>query len=200
MKKTKLILELYNAYNIQNRDIIIGNVEKALVLAKGKGIDVTKRKALPACTGRTWHAVASWFREGKQIPLIDLCKLSEYLQYNVFAFLEIGDFYQSNDYHNYHHPNAARIFLDAYNLQRITPKDIIVDNVERYYGTSEEMLSKHSNERQTRVMGICGCSKQTYYAWFNRSRVNVKIPMIELCKLADNAGVEVFEFFKALDQ
>jgi len=200
MKKTKLILELYNAYNIQNRDVVIGNVEKALVLAKGKGIDVTKRKALPACTGRTWHAVASWFREGKQIPLIDLCKLSEYLQYNVFAFLETGDFYQSNDYHNYHHPNAARIFIDVYNLQRITPKDIIVDGVEKYYGTSEEMLASHSNERKTKVMEICNCNPQTYYAWFNRSRTNVKIPMIELCKLADNAGVEVFEFFRALDQ
>lgn len=200
MKKTKLILELYNAYNIQNRDVIIGNVEKALVLAKGKGIDVTKRKALPACTGRTWHAVASWFREGKQVPLIDLCKVSEYLQYNVFAFLETGDFYQSNDYHNYHHPNAARIFIDVYNLQRITPKDMIVDGVERYYGTSEEMLATHSNERKTKVMEICNCNLQTYYAWFNRSRTNVKIPMIELCKLADNAGVEVFEFFRALDQ
>lgn len=195
-----MILELYNAYNIQNRDVIIGNVETALTLAKSKGIDVTKRKALPACTGRTWHAVASWFRDGKNIPLDDLCKLAEHMQYNVFAFLETGNFYQSNDYHNYNHPNVARIFLDAYNLQRITPKDVIVDNVERYYGTSEEMLSKHSNERQTVVMGICGCSKQTYYAWFNRSRTNVKIPMIELCKLADNAGVEVFEFFKALDQ
>lgn len=200
MNKTKMILELYDRYNIQDKEIITKRLEQALELAKAKGISVTKRKALPACTGRTWHAVASWFRDGKRIPLDDLCKLAEHMQYNVFAFLETGDFYSSNDYHNYHHPNAARIFLDAYNLQRITPKDIIVDNVERYYGTSEEMLSKHSSERQTRVMGICGCSKQTYYAWFNRSRTNVKIPMIELCKLADNAGVEVFEFFKALDQ
>lgn len=200
MNRTKLILELYDKYNIQDKEIITMRLEQALELAKTKGISVTKRKALPACTGRTWHAVASWFREGKQVPLIDLCKVSEYLQYNVFAFLETGDFYQSNDYHNYHHPNAARIFIDVYNLQRITPKDMIVDGVERYYGTSEEMLATHSNERKTKVMEICNCNLQTYYAWFNRSRTNVKIPMIELCKLADNAGVEVFEFFRALDQ
>lgn len=200
MNKTKLILELYDRYNIQDKEIITRRLEQALELAKAKGISVTKRKALPACTGRTWHAVASWFREGKQVPLVDLCKLSEHLQYNVFAFLETGDFYKCNDFHNYHHPNAARIFLDAYNLQRITPKDTIVDRVENYYGTSDEMLARHSNERKLKVMEICNCNPQTYYAWFNRSRPNVKIPMIELCKLADNAGVEVFEFFRALDQ
>ena len=63
----------------------------------------------------------------------------------------------------------------------------------KYFGKTEELLLHHSNKRQVQVMEICDCTQHSYYSWFNRSRLNVRIPLLALCKLAVAANVDVFD-------
>ena len=93
--------------------------------------------------------------------------------------------------------DSAYIFIKAYNLQVGVDKDTVLNNIEKYYGSADELTEHHSNVRQSIVVNTCGCTVNTYHAWFNRSRKNVKIPLIPLCKLAVSAGVDIFDLFRA---
>lgn len=202
MDNAHVILDLYDKHNKKTREQILENLNIAIALGKAKGLQVDRYRALPKITNRSKHSVMSWFNRDKKIPLIDLCVLVEYLGYNIHAFFEnnennVGKFLMRNDYYNLYHPDGAKIFIRAYGLQYDTDKNIVIDNLEKYYGSSDEILKHHSKERQLRIMGLCGCEKQTYYAWFNRSRTNVRIPLISLCKLAIDADVDIFDLFKA---
>lgn len=210
MSNADLILDMYNQYNETSRDDIVAALNAAIFLGKIKKIAVDRYEALPKITKRSKHTVMSWFnRPDKKIPLIDLCMIADYLQYNIFSFFKIKnnngdndikdiaqDFLMKNEVCNVNYPlNNASIFIKAFNLQCNTNKNIVLDNVERYYGSTDEVLAHHSNKRQNTVMNVCGCTKHTYYSWFNRSRANVHIPLIDLCKLAINVNIDVFEWF-----
>lgn len=199
----ELIITIQDEYDKRTRSEILVNLNIAISLGKTKGLEVDRYRALPKITNRSKHTVMSWFnRPDKKIPLIDLCMIANYLHYNIFAFFNtkencevtIQDFLIANDYCNERYPvDSAEIFIRAYDMQYNTDKNIVINNIEKYYGTTEELLMHHSNKRQVRVMEICGCERHSYYAWFNRSRTNVKIPLIALCKLAVAADVDVFD-------
>ena len=202
MNNAQLILEMQKQYDERTREEILANLNIAISLGKSKGLEVDRYRALPKITNRSKHAVMSWFNRPKKIPLIDLCMVANYLHYNIFAFFNVSkngevtiqDFLIANDYCNEHYPvNSAEIYIRAYNMQYNTDKNIVVDNLEKYYGTTEELLLHHSNKRQVKVMEICECTQYSYYSWFNRSRTNVRIPLLALCKLAVAADVDVFD-------
>lgn len=206
MNNAELILDIQKCYDERTREEILSNLNIAVSLGKSKGLEVDRYRALPEITNRSKHTVMSWFnRPEKKIPLIDLCMLAHYLNYNIYSFfttkenckVDIADFLMANDYNNTHYPaDSAEIFIRASELQYNTDKNIVIDNLERFYGTSEEILAHHSNERQVRVMNVCCCAQQTYYAWFNRSRKNVRIPLISLCQMAVDCGVDIFYLFE----
>lgn len=206
MTNAELILDIYENYNERTREQILENLNIAIELGKIRVIPVDRYRTLPEVTNRSKHAVMSWFnRPDYKIPLIDLCMIANYLNYNIYSFFKIKenckvtkeDFLIANEYNNSRHsPDSAKIFIKAYNLQYKTDKNIVLDNIEKYYGTSEEIIDHHSNTRQKKIKELCNCTKHTYYAWFNRSRANVKIPLIPLCQIAVGAGVDVFDLFR----
>ena len=207
MNSAELILKMQDGYDSRSREEILANLNIAVSLGKSKGLEVDRYKALPEITNRSKHTVMSWFnRPDKKIPLIDLCMVANYLHYNIFAFFNtkencevtVQDFLMANDYCNEHYPvDSAEIFMRAFDMQYDTDKNIVIDNLEKYYGKTEELLLHHSNKRQVAVMDICECAQHTYYSWFNRSRTNVRIPLISLCKLAVAADVDIFDLFVA---
>lgn len=206
MNNAELILDIQKHYDDRTREEILSNLNIAVSLGRSKGLEVDRYRALPKITNRSKHTVMSWFnRPDKKIPLIDLCMLAHYLNYNIYSFfatkencdVDVADFLMANDYNNANMPvNGAEIFIQASELQYNTDKNIVIDNLERFYGTSEEILAHHSNERQVRVMKVCSCTQQTYYAWFNRSRKNVRIPLISLCQMAVDCNVDIFYLFE----
>ena len=206
MNSTELILKLQELYDSRTREEILTNLNIAISLGKLKGIAVDRYVALPKVTGKSKHTVMSWFnRENVKIPLVSLCILAHYIGYNIFSFLKIkencgmttGDFLIENELCNTYYPtDSAKLYIKAYNLQAKIDKETVLNNIEKYYGTAEEIMAHHSSERQNKIMKICNCKQQTYYAWFNRSRKNVKIPLIPLCKLANEAEIDVFDLFR----
>ena len=208
MENAKIITDIQEKYDSLSREQILNNLNIAISLGKTKGMDVDRYCALPKIANRSKHTVMSWFnRPHVKIALFDLCMIARYLNYNIYTFftvrndeaeVKVGDFLVANEYNNSHYPtDSADIFIRAYNLQYETSKDIVLDNLEKYYGTSAEILAHHLNIRQKTIMEICGCTKQTYYAWFNRSRKNVKIPLIPLCRLVLNIDMDIFDVFKS---
>ena len=205
MTNAELILDITKTYDDRTREEILANLNIAIALSKAKGKAVDRYRALPAITERSKHSVMSWFNRDKKIPLIDLCVIAVYLEYNLYAFFDkngdVAGFLSANDYCNSQYPkDSAEIFIRASKLQYDTDKNIVLDNLEKYYGSSQEIMEHHSNRRQADVMEICGCELQTYYAWFNRSRTNVRVPLIALCKLAASANVDIFDLFKKVSE
>lgn len=205
MNNAELILNIYDSYNARTREEILNNLNIAVELGKSKKLPVDRYVALPKVTNRSKHTVMSWFNRKSKIPLVDLCMIAKYLQYNIFSFFTTKenckvtreDFLLANDYNNFHYPvDSAEIFCRAFELQYNVDKNLLIDNVEHFYGTTEEMLKHHKNERQKKIMEICNCSYHTYIAWFNRSRTDVKIPLISICLLAVDSNVDVFYFFE----
>lgn len=205
MNAAEVILEIQKLYDERTREEILSNLNIAIALGKAKGLEVDRYIALPKITNRSKHSVMSWFnRPDKKIPLIDLCMIAKYLNYNIFAFFTTKencnitkeDFLVANDYNNYNFPvDAADIFIRGFNLQYDTDKDIVLNNLEKFYGTSKQVLEHHSKDRQVRIMKVCGCTKESYRSWFNRSRKNVRIPLIPLCKMSIDANIEFFSLF-----
>lgn len=205
MTNAELILDIYNTYNERTREQILENLNIAIELGKIRRVPVDRYITLPAVTNRSKHSVMSWFnRPDKKIPLIDLCMIADYLNYNIYSFFNTKDncditkedFLVSNEYYNsLHPPDSAEIFIKAYNLQLNTDKNIVLNNIEKYYGTSKQIVDHHLSIRQNKIRELCNCTRQTYYAWFNRSRTNVKIPLISLCQIAIGAEIDVFDLF-----
>lgn len=73
---------------------------------------------------------------------------------------------------------------------RETKKDVIVDNLEKYLIEKKPECEKFKAKIDF-LMDITGDKEQTVYAWINRSRKNVKVPFLKLCKIASALGVEV---------
>ena len=202
MNNAQLILKMQERYDSRTRQEILTNLNIAIAQGKTKGLELDRYRSLPKITNRSKHTVMSWFNRPKKIPLIDLCTIASYLHYNIFAFFIINDnretavqdFLIANDYYNEHYPvDSADIYIRAYNMQINTDKNIVVDKLEKYFGTTKEVL-KNRYKRQYRIMEICNCTESVYHAWFNRGRANVRIPLLSLCKLAIAANTDIFDF------
>ena len=232
MKNAELILKIQEEYDNRTREEILTNLNIAIALGTSRGQEADRYRALPNITKRSKHTVMSWFnRPDKKIPLVDLCMIAEYLDYNIFAFFKInssiniedasseqlrmffngkqvsggvknissavGNFVIANDKCNKEYPpDSAKIYIRAYNKRYDTDKNKVIDNLEKYYMSSGELLKHHLNTRKVTVMDICECTHHTYTSWFNRSRTNVRIPLDSLCRLAIAADVDIFDLLE----
>ena len=92
MNNAELILKIQDEYDSRTREEILVNLNVAVALGASKGLEVDRYRALPIIVNRSKHTVMSWFnRPDKKIPLVDLCMIADYLNYNIFAFFEINN-------------------------------------------------------------------------------------------------------------
>lgn len=90
----------------------------------------------------------------------------------------------------------AKEYLKLNELWSNTDKNTISDNVKKYICRDMPEKKKTLKAVIENIIEITGVKGDTAYAWFNRSRINVKIPLIQLCKIADKMNIEVVNFFK----
>ncbi len=77
-----------------------------------------------------------------------------------------------------------------------TDKVIIADNIEYYLSKTYLDCETSFNAKWEKLMEITGCKKQAVYAWLNRSRDNVKVPLLKLCQIAAAMGIDVENFLE----
>lgn len=92
---------------------------------------------------------------------------------------------------------TAQIFMDITELWDNTPKSVMVDNIERFLGYSTTFRGHKDNTRLKELEEITESSRHTVNAWMNRSRENVKIPLLKLCKISEYLGITVEELLNS---
>ena len=87
---------------------------------------------------------------------------------------------------------AAKV-LELNELWDKTDKSVIAENVERYlYVKYPECAVKWSTKVCT-IAEMTRSKSDAVYAWFNRSRGNVKIPFLKLCSIAVSLDVDIYK-------
>lgn len=90
---------------------------------------------------------------------------------------------------------AARI-LSANKQWEQTSKATIAENVEQYlYAKFPESKTSYKVKME-KLQDISGSQKNTVYAWVNRSREDVKVPFLKLCKIAKALDVDIEDMLK----
>ena len=78
-----------------------------------------------------------------------------------------------------------------------TNKSIIADNVEKYLYVKYPECRASYSAKMEKLIEITKCKKDAIYSWLNRSRENVKVPLLKLCILAVALDVNVGDLLKA---
>lgn len=78
-----------------------------------------------------------------------------------------------------------------------TNQSIIADNVEKYLYAKYPECKESYNIKMDKLMDITKSKKDSIYSWLNRSRENVKVPLLKLCMLAVALDVNVGDFLKS---
>ena len=81
-------------------------------------------------------------------------------------------------------------FWDAANQETIS------ENVRKVLEEKIPECRDSFNAVWNKLMEITGSNKHTVYAWMNKSRNNVKVPLIKLCMIANELNVDVLELLK----
>ena len=92
---------------------------------------------------------------------------------------------------------TAQIFMDITELWENTPKSVMIDNIERFLGYSTTFRGHKDNTRLKELENITDSSRHTVNAWMNRSRENVKVPLLKLCKISEYLGITIEELLSS---
>lgn len=90
---------------------------------------------------------------------------------------------------------AARI-LSANKQWEQTCKATIAENVEQYLYAKFPECKTSYKVKMEKLQEISGSQKNTVYAWVNRSREDVKVPFLKLCKIAKALDVDIEDMLK----
>lgn len=93
--------------------------------------------------------------------------------------------------------NMARNYIELTDLWESTPKSVMADNIERYFGYSMMFRGHKDDTRIKELTSITGATNHAVSAWLNRSRENVKVPLYKLCKIADYLDIDVRQLLSA---
>lgn len=89
----------------------------------------------------------------------------------------------------------AKQVLEFKELWDKTNQAIIADSVEHFL--YKKYVTCWSNKsRIKKIVEITGSKQETVRSWLNKSRENVKFPLLKLCELSVALGVDVGEFFE----
>lgn len=90
--------------------------------------------------------------------------------------------------------NIATEILNINELWESADKITIAENVE-YFLCEKFPECVTYNVKMEKLEEITGSRRNTIYAWINRSRGNVKVPLLKLCKIASELDVDIREMF-----
>ena len=90
--------------------------------------------------------------------------------------------------------NIAEEILNINELWENTDKITMAENVE-YFLCLKYPECKAYKAKMKRLEEITGSQKDSVYAWINRSRGRVKVPLLKLCKIALALNVDIKEMF-----
>lgn len=90
--------------------------------------------------------------------------------------------------------NIATEILNVNELWENADKITIAENVE-YFLCKKFPECKAYKVKMEKLEEITGSQKDTIYAWINRSRGRVKVPLLKLCKIASYLNVDIREMF-----
>lgn len=90
--------------------------------------------------------------------------------------------------------NTATEILNINELWETADKITIAENVE-YFLCKKFPECKAYKVKMEKLEEITGSQKDTIYAWINRSRGRVKVPLLKLCKIASTLNVDIKEMF-----
>lgn len=88
----------------------------------------------------------------------------------------------------------AAEYIRLTNLWNDTSPDVINNNVVNYLSVVYPECRTMANKMAV-LSEVLNVSKHTAYAWFNRSRGSVKIPLIHLCTFANKLNANIDNFF-----
>lgn len=77
-----------------------------------------------------------------------------------------------------------------------TNQSVIADNVEKYLYAKYPECKESYNAKMDKLIDITKSKKDSIYSWLNRSRENVKVPLLKLCILAVALDVNVGDFLE----
>lgn len=92
--------------------------------------------------------------------------------------------------------SVANEYLKLTKLWESAKKETILENVKKILEEKYPECQKSFNAILNKLIDITNSNKHTVYAWMNRSRNNVKVPLLKLCMIADALNVDVMEFLK----
>lgn len=88
---------------------------------------------------------------------------------------------------------TAKVVIDTTKYWEETPKSVIIDNIELFFGYPITYQILRDNSRIEKLLKITGVSKHAVNAWLNRSREVAKVPLLKLCEIAEYLKVDVEE-------
>ncbi len=88
--------------------------------------------------------------------------------------------------------SLARDYIEITELWENTDKGFVIDNLERLAGY--RIKGNNKTIKPDELARITNVTSHAVIAWFNRSRENVKIPLLKLCVLADYFNVDIRDF------
>ena len=198
MDKARTVLNLITQFDNTDRETIMRNINYTMhnlgerrMEQYGKVIETT---------GKSKSFVLTWFNGKVKLPLVDLCRISNLVNVNVYSLLKDNGSYDelmanSRLDNVLFGKDVATIYIEVFEAHKAAPKDVVVDKLEECYGRT----NGYHKDRMERVTGITGATKVAYRSWFARSRTRVRLPLDAICKLAIEANVDIMEFFVKQD-
>ena len=199
MDKAKTVLNLIILFDKADRETIMGNIN--YMMPKLADRRMKQYQKIFEITGKSRSFVLTWFNGNVKLPLIDLCKIANLFEVNVYSLMKnngscdvllkesaLDDILFGKD--------IASIYIEVFEAHKAADKDVVVDALEKYYGFSTE----YKSNRMERVCEITGATKVAYHSWFSRARKRVRLPLDGLCKLAIAADVDIMDFLQPKPQ
>ena len=195
MDKAKTVLNLLLLFDKADRETIMDNIN--YLMPKLADHRMKQYQKIFDVTGKSRGFVLSWFNGNVKLPLIDLCKIANLLEVNVYSVLK-----KNNSFDELMRVNklddiisgkeVASVYIKVFEAHKAADKNVVVDVLEKYYGFPSE--SKEG--RMKRVCEITGATKVAYRSWFSRAREKVRVPLDGLCLLAIEADADIMEFLQ----
>lgn len=92
--------------------------------------------------------------------------------------------------------NLAEEFIKYESMHRNTDKTVISSNVLKYVDKKYPFCEGIQNRELDILAEITGENRQTVWAWANKSRQNVKVPFLKLCKICTLLDVDITEMLE----